>query len=575
MKYTHHNNELNRSHLGMSVYLKGWVAKTRNLGGLIFIDLRDKNGITQLVVLPENSYYETATRLKSEYVIEAKGKVIERQSKNKNISTGEIEIEVTELIILNEAEMTPIGISHEDNASEEVRLKYRYLDLRRPVMQNYLLKRSQITQAIRESLLEQAFNEFETPILGKSTPEGARDFLVPSRIYPGEFYALPQSPQIYKQLYMVAGFERYFQIARCFRDEDLRADRQLEFTQIDVEASFLTETEIQAVIERTLAHTFKKVLNHEIELPIRKMPYDEAIRSYGSDKPDLRFDLKLQSYNDLLDPLQIPLFADKVVRGFVFNEAEKLTRKELDKLTLLVKKNHADALAFVKLINNELSGSIAKFIANKDAFIEQTNLKEGDILLLVSSSNYEKTSNAAGVLRKEIGESFGLANPNQFEFVWIVDWPLFEFDEENNRFVALHHPFTAPKEHQKHLMKENPKAVMAQAYDIVLNGYEIGGGSIRIHESAIQQTMFEVLGLEKEVIEDRFGFLVGALKYGTPPHGGLALGLDRIVMLMTNTKNIKDVIAFPKTQSARDLMMQAPSGVDHKQLDELKIDFKK
>lgn len=575
MKYTHHNNELNRSHLGMSVYLKGWVAKTRNLGGLIFIDLRDKNGITQLVVLPENSNYDTATRLKSEYVIEAKGKVIERQSKNKNISTGEIEIEVTELIILNEAEMTPIGISHEDNASEEVRLKYRYLDLRRPVMQNYLLKRSQITQAIRESLLEQAFNEFETPILGKSTPEGARDFLVPSRIYPGEFYALPQSPQIYKQLYMVAGFERYFQIARCFRDEDLRADRQLEFTQIDVEASFLTETEIQAVIERTLAHTFKKVLNHEIELPIRKMPYDEAIRSYGSDKPDLRFDLKLQSYNDLLDPLQIPLFADKVVRGFVFNEAEKLTRKELDKLTLLVKKNHADALAFVKLINNELSGSIAKFIANKDAFIEQTNLKEGDILLLVSSSNYEKTSNAAGVLRKEIGESFGLANPNQFEFVWIVDWPLFEFDEENNRFVALHHPFTAPKEHQKHLMKENPKAVIAQAYDIVLNGYEIGGGSIRIHESSIQQTMFEVLGLEKEVIEDRFGFLVGALKYGTPPHGGLALGLDRIVMLMTNTKNIKDVIAFPKTQSARDLMMQAPSGVDSKQLDELKIDFKK
>ncbi len=575
MKYTHHNNELNQSHLGMSVYLKGWVAKTRNLGGLIFIDLRDKNGITQLVVLPENSNYETATRLKSEYVIEAKGKVIERQSKNKNISTGEIEIEVTELIILNEAEMTPIGISHEDNASEEVRLKYRYLDLRRPVMQNYLLKRSQITQAIRESLLEQAFNEFETPILGKSTPEGARDFLVPSRIYPGEFYALPQSPQIYKQLYMVAGFERYFQIARCFRDEDLRADRQLEFTQIDIEASFLTETEIQAVIERTLAHTFKKVLNHEIELPIRKMPYDEAIRSYGSDKPDLRFDLKLQSYNDLLDPLQIPLFADKVVRGFVFNEAEKLTRKELDKLTLLVKKNHADALAFVKLINNELSGSIAKFIANKDAFIEQTNLKEGDILLLVSSSNYEKTSNAAGVLRKEIGESFGLANPNQFEFVWIVDWPLFEFDEENNRFVALHHPFTAPKEHQKHLMKENPKAVMAQAYDIVLNGYEIGGGSIRIHESSIQQTMFEVLGLEKEVIEDRFGFLVGALKYGTPPHGGLALGLDRIVMLMTNTKNIKDVIAFPKTQSARDLMMQAPSGVDSKQLDELKIDFKK
>lgn len=574
MKYTHHNNELNITNLGQNVYLKGWVAKTRNLGGLIFIDLRDRHGITQLVVLPTNPSYEAASKLRTEYVIEAKGVVIERESKNKNIATGEIEIDVKELVILNDAEMTPIGISYDDNASEEVRLKYRYLDLRRPVMQNYLIKRSQITQAIREALLKEDFNEFETPILGKSTPEGARDFLVPSRIYPGEFYALPQSPQIYKQLYMVAGFERYFQIARCFRDEDLRADRQLEFTQVDIEASFLTENEIQGIIERTLAHTFKKILNYEIQLPIKKMTYDVAMDKYGSDKPDLRFGLELESFNHVLDPLSIPVFADKVVRGFKFNQAEQITRKEIDRLTLLVKKNHGEALAFVKLVNQELSGSIAKFVTDKESFIKDTKMTDGDVLFLVSSGNYEKTSNAAGVLRKEIGETFNLANPNQFEFVWIVDWPLFEYDEENNRYVALHHPFTAPKEHHKHLMKENPKAVMAQAYDIVLNGYEIGGGSIRIHESQVQQTMFEVLGLEKEVIEDRFGFLVGALKYGTPPHGGLALGLDRIVMLMTNTKNIKDVIAFPKTQSARDLMMQAPSGVAKEQLEELKINIK-
>lgn len=574
MKYTHNNNELNIKDLEKKVYLKGWVGKKRNLGGLIFIDLRDRFGVTQLVVLPENPFYEVANKLKSEFVIETKGVVIERQSKNANLKTGDIEIEVSEIIVLNEAEVTPIGISHEDNASEEVRLKYRYLDLRRPVMQNFLLKRSLITQSIRQALVTEGFNEFETPILGKSTPEGARDFLVPSRIYPGEFYALPQSPQIYKQLYMVAGFEKYFQIARCFRDEDLRADRQLEFTQVDIEASFLTENEIQGVVERTLAYTFKQVLNYDINLPIEKMTYQDAIKDYGSDKPDLRFGLKLNDYNKQVDELKIPLFEQKTVRGFIMPNGDKLTRKELDKLADLTKKNHGDALAFVKLVNGELSGSIAKFIVDKEGFIKNTSLTENDILFLVPAKDFAISSNAAGALRKEVAEKYDFIDENLFKFVWIVDWPLFDYNEETNSYQALHHPFTAPKADQKHLMTKNPKAVMAQAYDIVLNGYEIGGGSIRIHESALQQTMFEVLGLDKQVIDDRFGFLVGALKYGTPPHGGLALGLDRIVMLMTGTKNIKDVIAFPKTQSARDLMMQAPSSVAKEQLEELKINFK-
>lgn len=571
MKYTHHNNELNRTHIGQSVYLKGWVAKNRNLGGLIFIDLRDRFGITQLVVLPNTPFYELASSLRSEYVIEAKGNVIARESSNPNIQTGEIEIEVTDLVLLNQAETPPIGISNEDKSLEDTRLKYRYLDLRRPIMQNYLIKRSQITQAIREALLEEAFNEFETPILGKSTPEGARDFLVPSRIYPGEFYALPQSPQIYKQLYMVAGFEKYFQVARCFRDEDLRADRQLEFTQIDIETSFMSENEIQGVIERVLKHTFKKVLNYEITLPIEKITYEKAIALYGSDKPDTRFELLLNTYTDAFSKYEIPFFKDKVIRGFVVPNGSNMTRKEIDQLTLMAKKHHAEALAYLKL-DDALSGSILKFITEPEVLVSELGLKTSDLLLLFVGSDYHKASNAAGVIRKHLGDHLGLADDHTYKFAWIVDWPLFEQNEDGS-LTAAHHPFTAPKEADKALLKTNPAKCMAQAYDIVLNGYEIGGGSVRIHESHIQQQMFEAIGLEEKVIEERFGFLVGALKYGTPPHGGLALGLDRIVMLMTQTKNIKDVIAFPKTQSARDLMMDAPSGVAQTQLDELKIKF--
>jgi aspartyl-tRNA synthetase len=574
MHYTHHNNELNIAHVGQTVSLKGWVAKKRNLGGLIFIDLRDRFGITQLVIQPENPNYDEAATFKSEYVIEATGLVVRRESINSQIATGEIEVVVNSLKLLNTAETPPIGISNEDKSLEDTRLKYRYLDLRRPIMQNYLIKRSQITQAVREALLVEGFNEFETPILGKSTPEGARDFLVPSRIYPGEFYALPQSPQIYKQLYMVAGFEKYFQIARCFRDEDLRADRQLEFTQVDIETSFLSEQDIQAMIERVLQHTFKKVLNYDIDFPIPRLSYEKAISLYGSDKPDLRFGLLLNTYTDMFAPFEIPFFSDKSIRGFVIPNGAHLTRKELDQFTLSVKKNHGEALAYLKYINQELSGSILKFITDPKALVDTLGLNDQDLLCLVVGKDYAKASNAAGALRKEVGEYMNLASDTDYKFAWIVDWPLFD-ENEDGSLTAAHHPFTAPKEQDKALLKTNPKACMAQAYDIVLNGYELGGGSVRIHESHIQQQMFEAIGLPNDVIEQRFGFLVGALKYGTPPHGGLALGLDRLVMLMTGTKNIKDVIAFPKTQSARDLMMEAPSSVADFQLDELKISFKK
>ncbi|MDY0346961.1 MAG: aspartate--tRNA ligase [Acholeplasma sp.] len=574
MHYTHHNNELNIAHVGQTVSLKGWVAKKRNLGGLIFIDLRDRFGITQLVIQPENPNYDEAATFKSEYVIEATGLVVKRESINSQIATGEIEVVVNSLKLLNTAETPPIGISNEDKSLEDTRLKYRYLDLRRPIMQNYLIKRSQITQAVREALLVEGFNEFETPILGKSTPEGARDFLVPSRIYPGEFYALPQSPQIYKQLYMVAGFEKYFQIARCFRDEDLRADRQLEFTQVDIETSFLSEQDIQAMIERVLQHTFKKVLNYDIDFPIPRLSYEKAISLYGSDKPDLRFGLLLNTYTDMFAPFEIPFFSEKSIRGFVIPNGAHLTRKELDQFTLSVKKNHGEALAYLKYINQELSGSILKFITEPKALVDTLGLNDQDLLCLVVGKDYAKASNAAGALRKEVGEYMNLASDTDYKFAWIVDWPLFD-ENEDGSLTAAHHPFTAPKEQDKALLKTNPKACMAQAYDIVLNGYELGGGSVRIHESHIQQQMFEAIGLPNDVIEQRFGFLVGALKYGTPPHGGLALGLDRLVMLMTGTKNIKDVIAFPKTQSARDLMMEAPSSVADLQLDELKISFKK
>ena len=567
MKYTHHNNELNMNHIGQTTILKGWVQKTRNLGGLIFIDLRDRFGITQLVIKPENPNYETALKIRNEYVIEATGIVIERESKNKQIATGEIEVDVKELTILSSAETPPIIVSNDTDALEETRLKYRYLDLRRPVMQNFLIQRHKITQSIRQVLVNEGFYELETPILGKSTPEGARDYLVPSRLYPGHFYALPQSPQIYKQLFMVAGFEKYFQIARCFRDEDLRADRQPEFTQVDIELSFADQQDVMNLIEKIMVQTFKNVLNVNVEVPFQKMSYQEAMSSYGSDKPDLRFELKIEDYTEIFSKIDIPIFNGKAfVKGIKINQAQNITRKRIDQYQEIIKKNHGELLATIKLQDGQFSGSIAKFLNDQE--LNALNLNDQEILFLVPGS-FDDVSQSLGALRIELANEFKLIKDNEYRFVWIVDWPLLEYNDEEQRFYAKHHPFTAPVDAK--VLKNQPKDAMAKAYDIVLNGYEIGGGSIRIHNQDVQRLMFDTLGLTKEDIEHRFGFFVDALKYGTPPHGGLALGLDRIVMLMTNTTNIKDVVAFPKTQSAKDIMMSAPSDVESIQLDELKI----
>ena len=565
MKYTHHNNELTLKNLGEQVYLKGWVAKVRNLGALIFIDLRDRFGITQLVVKPEFKDYALAEKIRNEYVIEVQGVVIERESKNKNILTGEIEVEVTNLNIFSTAETTPIQITNETDALEETRLKYRYLDLRRPRAQKFLIQRHHIMQQVRSVLVRRGFYELETPMLGLSTPEGARDYLVPSRLYPGHFYALPQSPQMYKQLFMVAGFEKYFQFAKCFRDEDLRADRQPEFTQVDIEASFIDEEDIFELAEDIIKTTFKNVLNLDIPTPFLRMSYNEAMDKYGSDKPDMRFEMLLENYSFLAE--KVPFFENEVVKGFVAKGAQnEFTRKRIDELTALVKKHHGKALAFVKKANNEYSGSIAKFL--DDAIYDQLKLDNEDILFLVPGT-YDNVSQSLGTLRIEVARQLSLIDENRYSFLWVVDWPLLEYSEDEGRFYAKHHPFTAAKDFNE--LKNNPKEALAKAYDVVLNGYELGGGSIRIHNQEDQALMFETLGFSKDDIRTKFGFFVDALKYGTPPHGGIALGFDRLVMLMTKTDNIKDVIAFPKTQSAKDQMTNAPGVVEQKQLNELKI----
>lgn len=561
------NNELTLEAVGKTVKLRGWVQKTRNLGGLIFIDLRDRFGITQLAIKPDNAFYKDALTVRSEYVLSIEGEVVERESKNKHMATGDIEIDVHTLSILNTSETPPMIVSDQTDALEETRLKYRYLDLRRPVMQNFLIKRHEIMQSIRRVLVDEGFYELETPILGKSTPEGARDYLVPSRLYAGHFYALPQSPQIYKQLFMIAGFEKYFQIAKCFRDEDLRADRQPEFTQVDIEVSFQSEEEIMILTEHILKDTFKQVLNQDIQTPFMRMTYEEARESYGSDKPDLRFGLKIEDYQSKFSNSDIPLFKDKAyVKGIKIDDGSSLSRKKLDKLTSLVRKHHGETLAYVKKTNQELKGSIAKFINEADG--NALNLKENEMILLVPGKKND-VLDALGALRIELAKQFDLINDQDYKFLWVVDFPLFEYNEDEDRLVAQHHPFTAPQ--SMDAMHKHPQTALAKAYDVILNGYELGGGSIRIHEQNVQELMFETLGLSEYDIKERFGFFVDALKYGTPPHGGIALGLDRLVMLMTKTTNIKDVIAFPKTQSAKDQMMQAPSEVDLKQIEELHL----
>ena len=570
----------NLKNVGEKVTISGWVSKVRNLGGLVFIDLRNRQGIIQVVVKPENPCYEIANNLHNEYVIKVEGEIVERESKNPKLATGEIEIDVDKLELINSSKEIPFAITDDINALEDTRLKYRYLDLRREALKNNFVIRNKITFATRQFLNNLDFLEIETPILCKSTPEGARDYLVPSRVNKGKFYALPQSPQIFKQLLMVSGFERYFQIAKCFRDEDLRADRQPEFTQIDVEMSFVSEDDVMDLGEKLVANIFKEVKGIDIKLPLMRLKYDDAIAKYGSDKPDLRFGMEINDITNIFSNTEFTIFKNIIADGGVINAivaknvADKYSRKDLDKLTDYVKTYKASGLAYLKY-GEEVSGSIFKVMSEE----EITNLKkelhiETNDLVLIISGNYNIVKTALGALRCKLAKDLELINKDDYKLLWVVDFPSFEWSEEENRFMACHHPFTSPKDEDVDKLLTDKAHCYSKAYDIVINGYEAGGGSIRIHDQEVQRKMFEALELTEEDIENKFGFFVEALKYGCPPHGGFALGLDRLTMLLTGTDNIRDVIAFPKTASATDLMCECPSDVDKNQLKELglKID---
>ena len=575
---TNYNNELRIENVNQIVTLVGWCSKKRNLGGLIFIDLRDRSGIIQLVVEPQNPNYELAMSIKNEYVLKATGQVVERESKNANLDTGDIEVIVSSLEILNTAENPPLLIQDATDALEDTRMKYRYLDLRRPVMQKNFMLRHKTTIAVRNYFDELGFIEVETPYLGKSTPEGARDFLVPSRVHEGAFYALPQSPQLYKQLLMIAGFDKYFQIAKCFRDEDLRADRQLEFTQIDVEMSFVDEEDIYQVLEGLLKRVWKETLNQDIVTPFVRMKYNDAMNQYGSDKPDTRFEMLLQDISDWAKDVDFTIFqhqlaANGAVKAIVVKQgATHYSRKEIDRLTLLAKKYHASGLAWLKYEHQTYIGSIAKFLSdtNQQDLSKLLSVEENDLILMVSDK-LEVCNFALGALRLQIAKEMNLIDENAFHFLWVVDWPLFEYSEEEGRYVAAHHPFTSPKDGHEDLMLTDPAHCMAKAYDIVLNGYELGGGSIRIHNQETQAKMFQAIGLSEEEVRNQFSFFVDALKYGTPPHGGFAIGLDRLVMLLTKNNNLREIIAFPKAASAKCPMSDAPTRVSKKQLEELHL----
>ena len=571
------NNNLSISNLNEEVELYGFVAKKRNLGSLIFVDLRDRSGIVQLVFRPENSNYELAESLKNEYVIKVNGIVSERESKNDKLATGDIEILVNNLEILNTSLEIPFSITDDTTALEDTRLKYRYLDLRRPSLQNNLKIRHKITMAARNYLDSQNFIEVETPVLCKSTPEGARDYLVPSRVNEGKFYALPQSPQIFKQLLMVGGLEKYFQIAKCFRDEDLRADRQPEFTQIDIEASYVNEEDVMKIGEGVISNIFKTVKGIDIELPLMRMKYDDAMKYYGCDKPDLRYDMKINDITDIFNNTEIAFFKSAIENEGIVNCivakncADKYSRKEIDKLTDFVKTYKASGLAFLK-VEEELSGSIAKNLKEEEASMLKSNLNlEKNDLVLIICGNYNITKISLGALRCKLARDLDLIKKDDYKLLWVTDFPTFEYSEEENRYVSCHHPFTAPKDEDIDKLLTDKGNCYSKAYDIVINGYEAGGGSIRIHDQNIQAKVFEALGFTEEQIKDKFGFFVDALKYGTPPHGGMAFGLDRLTMLLTQTDNIRDVIAFPKTASASCLMSEAPNIVSEEQLKELHI----
>lgn len=578
MYRTHNNGELRLQDVNSEVTLCGWVAKRRNFGALVFIDLRDRYGITQLVF--NEDIATQISDVRNEYVLQVKGTVVERKDKNPKLETGEIEVVVREVKIVNTAITTPMIIADETDALEDTRLKYRYLDLRRPVLQKNLILRNRITLLVRNYLAKYGFTEVETPILCRSTPEGARDYLVPSRISKGEFYALPQSPQLYKQLLMVGGMDRYFQIARCFRDEDLRADRQPEFSQIDIEMSFVDEEDIWSMTEGLMKEIFKDIKG--IDLPeFKRIPYDTCMEKYGSDKPDLRFDMPLYNVSEVFANTEFKVFENCLNEGGIIqamnvkNGADKFSRKQLDKLQDYVKVYGAKALANLKLTAEGFAGSVTKVLsdAEKEALRTMLNIEENDIVFFVADKK-KVAQSSLGALRVKLGHDLDLINKDSYEFLWVTDFPMFEYDENENRYVAAHHPFTSPNLEDVDKLLSDPAHCYSRAYDLVLNGYELLSGSIRIHDQKLQEKVFEAIGMTLEEAHEKFSWFMDAFQYGTPPHGGVGIGLERLTMILAGTDNIRDVVAFPKTASASDLMAQAPSPVDPAQLKELGIETK-
>ena len=576
MKRSMYAGRVREEHIGQEITLKGWVGRRRDLGGLIFIDLRDREGIMQLVINPEKVSAEvmaTAESLRSEFVIEVTGQVAAREQANDKLATGAVELNVTALTVLNTAKTTPFEIKDGIEANDDTRLRYRYLDLRRPEMLENLKLRAKVTHSIRNYLDELEFIDVETPFLSKSTPEGARDYLVPSRVNKGHFYALPQSPQITKQLLMNAGFDRYYQIVKCFRDEDLRGDRQPEFTQVDLETSFLTEQEIQDITEGLIARVMKETKGIEVTLPFPRMKYDDAMALYGSDKPDTRFEMLLQDLTDLVKGVDFKVFSEApAVKAIVVKgAADNYSRKDIDKMTEVAKQYGAKGLAWVKVVDGELNGPVAKFLTSIQGDLTSAlGLEDKDLVLFVADT-LEVANATLGALRGRIAKELGLIDNDKFNFLWVVDWPMFEWSEEEGRYMSAHHPFTLPQAETAHELEGDLAKVRAIAYDIVLNGYELGGGSLRINQKELQERMFKALGFSAEEANDQFGFLLEAMDYGFPPHGGLAIGLDRFVMLLAGEENIREVIAFPKNNKATDPMTQAPSTVALKQLEELNL----
>lgn len=578
LKRTMMCGEPRETNLGEKITLMGWVQRNRKLGGLQFIDLRDRTGIMQIVFGEEINAesFEKAKSVRPEYCIAVTGEVVKREAPNTSMETGMVELKCESIKILSESDTPPIYIKEDLDAAENIRLKYRYLDLRRPDMQKIFMIRNRASKAVRDYLDNNEFLEIETPMLTKSTPEGARDYLVPSRNYPGMFYALPQSPQIFKQLLMVSGFDKYYQIVKCFRDEDLRANRQPEFTQIDLEMSFVEQDDVMALNEGLVAHVFKEVLGHEIKLPIRRMPFKEAMEKYGSDKPDLRFAMEITDLSEVVNGVEFKVFSDALsnggsVRALCLKGGASMGRKDIDRLGDFVKGYKAKGLAWIALKDGEVKSPIAKFLKEEEmsSIIEKMSAEDGDIILIVADKN-SVVFQSLGALRLELAKKFDLVkDKSEFNFCWITEFPLFEYDEEEDRYHAAHHPFTSPMDEDLELLETNPGVVRSKAYDLVLNGEELGGGSIRIHDSKLQTRMFKALGFTEESAYERFGFLIDAFKFGPPPHGGLAFGLDRMIMFLAGTDNIKDVIAFPKNQNAYCYLSEAPNVADEKQIEEL------